>query len=126
MPQFELRYEATAFTNNKSLDGAELTEEEGLGFTETSLEEESFPSGVVAVLRGHIALDDDQGEDAKVFVSVTLVVEADDEDEAEAFEPPEDLLATIADMMANTRPECSFDLEAHSWELIDIDEADES
>lgn len=123
-PQFEVRFETAGFTNNKSILGASFTEIEALSFSETCAKEGSFPLGVLGVVGGYITADDGQGEsDIHVFASVTLLIEAESAQQIEKMKVPEGLLVRIADLMgADSLGNCVLDLEAHSWEVMDVEE----
>lgn len=117
--QFKVTFEASGFTNSKDLSGQVFTEQEAKGFTDASLAEGEFSRNVLAVLGGRIAEDDDQGaDDIHVFVCVDLLVEAESEYKAERMKPPEDLLTKISDLMSSS---FDLDLEAHSWEIVDVE-----
>ncbi|WP_175047943.1 hypothetical protein [Duganella vulcania] len=120
--EFDVEFEAVGFTSS-DLSDCELTESEAIGFTEVAGKENTLPADVVAVIRGHISEDDGQDDDdqRKVFVNVTLRIRAKDEQSAEAFSPPRALLASLADMMA-TDDAGSVDLELEeNWEVMAVD-----
>lgn len=124
MRRFEVRYEATAFTDNVSDLDATCSEQESLGFTETCLKEKTFPQGVVGVVGGYVSADDHQGvTNIHAFVSVTLLIDAETKQQAESMAVPEGVLTKVADMMASANQGLvSLSLEAHSWEVVDVDE----
>jgi hypothetical protein len=127
MPLYDVTFEDVGFAKDKDISGSELGTIEAEAFSETARSEGLFPAGVLAIVRGGISLDveDDDPEDDeegghKRFVSVTLRVEAEDEDAASMIDPPRQILNTIAEMIAG---EFSFDMEGN-WELMDSVPAD--
>lgn len=124
---FEVTYEATGYVQDKSLLDAECTEDAARGFTDTCLAERTFPPGVQAVVKGHIAADDgfDDDDDIRVFVSVTLRQEAPSGAAIESMPLPEDLLTKVADLMgADQTGEVALSLEDHSWEVTEVEEVE--
>jgi len=106
MPLFDVTFEDVGFLTDESLSELELSESECGGFTDTSLAEGTFPKGVVGLVKASWSPDDsvykggkDEEGDIKVFVSITLRVEAEDESEADYMTPPEGLLTRITDML---------------------------
>ena len=123
MAKFEVTFEDVGFTSDPGVAEAELTEAEAESLTAAAREEGTLPAHVLAVVRGYATPDDsvypggkDAEGDIKAFVSVTLLVEADGEEAAS--EPPERLLAALAEIMGGGR----LDLE-RSWEAMDCTEA---
>lgn len=123
MNQFKVTFESTGYTQDKAILDATLSEHAALGFSETTKSEAGFPPGILAVVGGYITEDDGQdGREIKVFVSVSLLVEAVSESEAEALSPPEDLLTKVADMLGRDfTGNCALELEEHAWEVVDVD-----
>lgn len=120
MPQFRTTFECTAFAGAGVDPDLGLTEAECDGVTSTFLAEGTFPQGVLGVLGAHVAVDDsvhaegrDQGGDVKIFVSIDLLIEAADEEAAEEFAPPKDLLSRISDMVST-----DYSLDG-DWEVLD-------
>lgn len=118
MPLFAVQFEDVAFHSEER--EIELTEMELLGFNETMIAEGNFPAGVKGVLKAYATPDDsvyedgkDEEGDYKSFVCINLLIEADDADEAMEFEPPEDLLTKVTDMIAT-----DLSLEGN-WENAD-------
>ena len=98
-----------------------LTESFCGGFNDQTTQDGEFPDGVVGVVTGYITEDDGQGKsDIKVFVSVTLLVEAEDAGAAESFETPVGLLTTLADVMGTIEDECLLSLDG-DWEVVDVE-----
>lgn len=127
MPQFLVTFEDVAFCSPAADDEVELelTEAELGGFNDTSVAEKTFPEGVLAVRKCTATPDDsvhkkgrDSDGDVKLFVSIDLLVEAEDLDEAYEFEPPVALLAKLADMLSD-----DLDLEGE-WDNNGADPVD--
>jgi len=117
MPLFDVTFEDVGFLTKEELSELELSESELAGFTATSIEEGTFPEGVVGVMKASWSPDDsvheggkDEEGDIKVFVSITLRVEAEDEDEADYMDAPVGLLTKVTDMLST-----EIDLEGN-WE----------
>lgn len=124
MPFFDVTYEAIGYTTNPSIIDNELSGEDARGFTDQLRAEGGLPAGIEDVLRGYITVDDEQEgtREKKLFVSVTIRVTAANAEAAEANETPARLLTPIADMMGTCDNEVVLDLEANSWEVMDVEE----
>lgn len=124
MPFFDVTYEAIGYTTNPSIIDNELSGEDVRGFTDQLRAEGGLPAGIEDVLRGYITVDDEQEgtREKKLFVSVTIRVTAANAEAAEANETPARLLTPIADMMGTCDKEVVLDLEANSWEVMDVEE----
>lgn len=121
MPLFKVSFEDVGYADDEDISGSEMTQIEAKAFTETSRAEDTLPRGVVAVLGGAISTDKEENDgdgDIKRFVAISLLVEADHEEEALEFTPPADFLSKIADIIAG---EHRFDLE-NNWEAVEADE----
>lgn len=125
MARFNVTFESSGYTQDKSILDATCSEQEAQGFNETDKAEGDFPAGIIAVVKGYITPDDGQGDsDIRVFASVTLLIEADSEAKAEAMDPPEDLLTKVADMMGKDfTGHCVLELEEHAWEVVEVETA---
>lgn len=108
MAIFTVTFEDVAFTSlPKARDPIEmeLTEQELIGISETMQAEKTFPPGVTWVSKVYATPDDSvykngrRDGEVKLFVSVDLLIEAADEEAAEAFDPPVDLLTKLVDML---------------------------
>lgn len=128
MPRFHVTYEATGFTNDPSILDATCSPMAAEGFTEVAQREGTLPQGVLGVVEGYIAPDDDQGDtDIRVFASVTLLIDARSAQAAERMPPPEGILTRVADMMGTTEDgSVALELEAHSWQAVDCGAAPEA
>lgn len=118
MPLFAVQFEDVAFHSQEC--EVELSDMELLGYNETMIAEGNFPEGVKGVLKAYATPDDsvyeegkDEEGDYKSFVCINLLIEADDADEAMDFDPPEDLLTKVTDMIST-----DLDLEGN-WENTD-------
>lgn len=117
MPHFEVTFVSTGFTDNREIVDEELTESFCGGYNDQSIKEGLFPPGIIGVVSARISEDDAQGDsDIKVFVSVTLTIQAGDKEAAESFEPPVDLLTKLSDAMSS-----DVDLDGE-WEVSNVDE----
>lgn len=122
-PRFNVTFESTGVTQDAAVLDATCTEQEAAGFNDTLTAEGGFPPGILAVAGGYITSDDGQGDcDIKVFASVTLLVEAASEAQAQALPPPADLLTKVADMMG-TLPsgQCPLELEPNAWRVVEVE-----
>ena len=124
---FEVKFESPGFVGNRKDAKKIVTDHDGLtesfcgGFNDQTTQDGEFPDGVVGVVTGYITEDDGQGKsDIKVFVSVTLLVEAEDAGAAESFETPVGLLTTLADVMGTIEDECLLSLDG-DWEVVDVE-----
>jgi hypothetical protein len=120
MPRFTVNFDKTAFVPNtkKNRDGFELTNEEVRALSSELAASGAFPEGISGVTRVTANPDDviRKGEDVKMFVSIDLTVEADDEDEARYTRAPGALLAAIAGRL---HPELA-DL-TYGWEVLETE-----
>lgn len=98
-----------------------LSSTEMRAYIETRAKEGTLPSGVVGLIDAHTAPDDsiyengrDEDDDVKLFVSIGLVVEAEDFDDAEDMTIPEAMLNEIAAMLGD-----DLDLEGN-WEILEV------
>lgn len=100
--RFAVTFEAWGLTDTRAICELEFTREEGIGFSETSIAEKLFPKDVLAVVRGNISEDRAQGNSRiKVFISITLIIAANNETHAYAFCPPRELLTKVSDAMTS-------------------------
>ncbi|WP_371436343.1 hypothetical protein [Polaromonas sp.] len=118
MPKFKINFEATAFTDDKEVLDATLEGADALALTDACRADGSLPSGVLAVTGARISEDDGQGDtDIHCFVCVDLEIEGDSLDAVEKFEPPAAFLTRISEFLTGAS---TFDLEANSWEVVDV------
>lgn len=124
MPKYVVSFDNVAFSGSipKANDPVELelSEAELGGFNDTKTAEGTFQKGVVGVAHCRANPDDsvykngrDETGDLKLFVSIGLIVEADNEDQAEQIEPDREMLATLTDMLAD-----GLDLE-ETWDMLE-------
>lgn len=128
MNRYNVRFEATGFTNDHVIASKVCSEMEADGFTDTMRAENELPAGVVRVVGGYITEDDNQGDsDIHVFISVTLIIKAESEAAAESRPIPIYLLNDIADIMGSSISEQGrLDVERDSLEIMDVDEVAET
>jgi hypothetical protein len=115
---FDVQFDATTHTDDKDLLVNELSDEFIARFNLKARAAGLFPAGVVELVSGHVSEDDEQGDtDIHCFVGVTLRIEAVDEDEAEAFEPPTEVLDEIFTELMG-----SHDIDY--WEVLHAEEVE--
>jgi len=121
MNMYDVTFEDVGFTS-RDLSGCELAECQGATFTASAKEGGTLPDGVEAVISGYISEDDDQPEDdRKVFVGVTVRVQAENLRSAENFPPPAALMNAVAERMAaNPNVRNDLDLEGN-WEVMGVE-----
>jgi hypothetical protein len=118
MSKFQVTFEDSAFTSEKSALGKELSAESLRVLNKQVVC--AFPAGVSQVISARISADDDEVEDGdfKVFVSIDLLMDADSEDAAEGFRPPAELLGKIADrLLSQGRKPSKVDMSGN-WENL--------
>lgn len=122
MNTFEVTFESSGFVSSNDVVGSEISTLAALGFTEVAAKEGLFPAGVKSLVRGYVTDDDGGAEDGqtKVFVSVTLLVDAENETLADEFVPPEALLTRITDSLLGVEGESSISLDDHAWEVVEV------
>lgn len=124
MPFFEVTYEDVGFTRDDT-SGCELSEQYLQGYSETKVAENGFPEHVKAITKAYVTTDDGQEgeEEAKVFLPVTLVVEAESEEAARPLRIPENTLTEIADCaIKEGGDDVEIGLE-NNWEITDVQKA---
>lgn len=115
-------YECIGFTDDRTVCDREMSEHEALAFSEVAIAEKTLPTFVRGVVGARISEDDGQGNDSiKVFVMVTLLIEADEETIEKQFKPPSHLLSRIADVMIGEDGNCPIAME-DSWHVLEIEE----
>lgn len=118
MPKFTISFEATAFCDDKEVMDATLERADALALTDACRVDGSLPSGVLAVTGARISEDDGQGDtDIHCFVCVDLEIEGDSLGAVEKFEPPSAFLTRISELLIGAS---TIDLEANSWEVVDV------
>lgn len=122
MALFDVTFDGMGFMEHSELDNAELSEEFLAAFNETMTAEKTFPPGVVAVVSASASADENQSDEdeMKFFIPIVLTVEANSEEEAWDFEPPEDLLTKIVDVI----PELSASYLDGSWDVLNVDDSE--
>lgn len=117
--QYDVSWEATGFTFSADADQVRLSDEQLSTFTGAKL-----PAGVLAVKQAYVTTDDAQNEDdIRIFIRVTLLVEAASVVHAEKYAAPLPLLAEVVEQLATD--EClegDLDVDLSSWELTDVEE----
>ena len=119
MPVYEVTFDDVGFGCEPDAF-AELTQEQIAELTGEWLNRQSFPDGVIGLVGATLSVDDsvyDRGEDedgdVKCFVSVCLLVEANEYSEAESMDNPDRLLRFVANKL-----DSDVDLEGN-WEVLD-------
>lgn len=121
-PVFAVTYECVGFTDDRTVCDRGMSENEAMAFSEVAIAEKTLPTFVRGVVRAQISEDDGQGNDSiKVFVMVTLLIEADEETIEKQFKPPSHLLSRIADVMIGEDGDCPITIE-DSWHALEIEE----
>jgi len=116
MPNYKTDFEATAFTDDRSVLDSTLSGPQAKAFSKICQEEGLFPPGVVSILEARISEDDGQDDnDIHCFVCVDLELAVDSEKQAECFDPPVALLTRIAEHIVG---DLGIDLERDSWEAV--------
>jgi hypothetical protein len=116
----KVTFEATAFVADPSLYEGCVMQDTLIGYNDAARIAGLLPPEVMAVTSARISVDDDQPEgDAKIFISVTLLVDLP-EDQAARIPVPEQLLNTVAALIP-TEGAPGFDIDA-AWEVSDTDE----
>lgn len=126
MKTFEVKFESPGFVETRKhlnkIEGedAGLTKSFCDGFNSQTIKDGELPSGVVEVVSGSIREDDGQGSsDIKVFASITLLIEAENQNAAGSFEPPVNLLTILVDAMSTVNDQCLVSLDG-AWEITNI------
>lgn len=124
MPLYEVDYQVAGETNRRPLADIEMGEEEARGFTEQSLEENLFPAGIKGVVTASVAEAFDQRNGSlKVTASVSLLVEAKDQETARAMPAPLQLLTKVIDgLLGEDAGRLTLD---QNWNVSDVTEAEE-
>jgi hypothetical protein len=113
---FDVQFDATTYTDDRGLVDRELSDEFIARFNRIAKSDGVFPKGVVELVKGYVSEDDEQGDtDIHCFVGVTLRIEAVDEDEAEAFEPPTEVLDEIFTELMGSH-------DVDYWEVLQAEE----
>ena len=120
MPLFEVTFDDVGFGCGKdALE--ELTPEQIAALNSKQLAKEPFPEGIEGILGATLSVDDsvhaggaDEDGDVKCFVSVRLLVEAEDADDAEGIDAPSGLLTMVAEELDPV-----VDIEGN-WEVLDV------
>src|SRR5690554_2203798 len=119
MPKFLVTFDKTAFVPNvkANKDGFELTDAKVAALSDEMKAADLFPEGILAIRRVPANPDDTnrRGEDIKTFVTIDLVVRADDEDDAHYVKPPGALLSRIAMELGPVLE----DLSTSGWEQLE-------
>lgn len=124
MAIFVVTFEDVAFSSDPGLDPEkmEVGEADARSFTDAAAAEGVLPRGVMGLAGARCSADDSVNEggrdpdgDLKIFVSVRLLVEADDLDAAEAIDPPAEFLTRVSDMMST-----EISLECN-WEVLEAE-----
>jgi len=115
MPQYEVAFDTTVFLDADADPDADLTEAEAAALTEKFEQEDKVPENIHRIVGATMSADDGQGGDEiKAFISVRMIVEADDYDDAWHAEAPEEMLKEVVETMC---PEVDL---SGSWEIIDV------
>lgn len=124
MPYFEVTYEDVGFTGDDT-QGCELDEHFLARYSEMKVRESGLPSHVLAISEAYVTEDDAQSGKAlkKMFISVTLVLEAESEAAVYGFTTPENILSEIASHALKAGPQAvGIDFE-DSWRISYVFEA---
>lgn len=120
MKLFDLEWDAVGFTKNESLLDLEISEENAEILTEQMKAQGQLPSFVKRIISAHIAPDEKEGGQWKVFGNVRVQVEAPTMDFAALMEPPEKFLLAVLRVIADSELE-SLGFEG-TFEILLLDE----
>jgi hypothetical protein len=124
MPLFDITYGNNAFTSHPTAIGWDLTEEEAQALTTRvqGLTSPCCPPGMHGIVAARVQEGGGFGVDPerKVFVSVTVRIQAPDEDTVTALPPPAALVSRVAAYLTQHRglgEGLEFD---DPWEAVEI------
>ena len=125
MPLFIVKWDGMGFTSDEDETEMELTEEQAAQYTQQLKAEGAFPAGIHGVLAAHVAPDEVEGGEWKVFVCCELLVEADSEAQVWRLQAPEAFLLQVASHMVKNDADSTYGLTG-TFEILEVEEYRES
>jgi hypothetical protein len=122
MPQFQVQFDGIGFTPKKSLIELQMSDTQAGHLSKKWTRENKMPRGVLGICAANASPDGGKEDGMwKVFVGITLLVEAAGQKEAENMAPPEDFLLEVANRLVRGDAEAEYGLSG-SFEVLQAEE----
>ena len=121
MPHFLVTFDDAAFTTDGGFDGCEIVGKDAIELSKSMKASAPFPPGVIAFESAQVSNDDAQPENGeyKVFTSIVLRIEVKNEQEADRFEPPQELLGAVLERLQGLS-DGALENEGN-WEVLGVE-----
>lgn len=120
MQKFEVKFDGTSFTSNPDLTELELGEAELATLNDQLKSRGELPAGVFGVVSASVSPDDGQeDDDCKVFITITLLMEAENEHQADYLEAPAALMEKVVAALIGDKADDGLELDG-AYEVLEV------